>query len=114
MGTLIDENDVGIIPVGNGSPLYFSFDDVRAYPYYLTGEMDEVRIWEHARSEEEIRGTMNRRLTGSEPGLAGYWNYNEVLDDQNVYDFSPYGSHGTLGADLNPGGDDPIRRGVRG
>ena len=37
------------------------------------GLMDEVRIWNVARSEAEIRSTMNGSLSGNEPGLAVYY-----------------------------------------
>ena len=45
-GRLVNSNSVGIIPVGNSSPLYFSYDDVSGFPYYLTGQLDEVRLLE--------------------------------------------------------------------
>ena len=35
--------------------------------------MREARVWNYARSDEEIRGTMRQRLYGSENGLIGYW-----------------------------------------
>ena len=108
-GDLRGAKDVGRIPVGNSSPLYFSFHDAPGYPYYLTGEMDDVRLWNYARSEEEIRATMSRPLTGDEQGLVGYWKLDELPSDQRVLDSSPFGSNGMLGADLNPGDDDPVR-----
>ena len=108
-GDLRAAKDVGRIPVGNGSPLYFSFHDAPGYPYYLTGEMDDVRLWNYARSEEEIRATMGRPLTGHEQGLVGYWKLEEFFSDQNVLDSSPSRSNGMLGSDPNPGGDDPVR-----
>ncbi len=43
------------------------------------GKIDEVRVWNTVRTEEEIRETMNRRLTGKEPGLAGLWTFNETI-----------------------------------
>jgi hypothetical protein len=44
---------------------------------YFTGVMDEVRIWNVARSAAEIFATMHTRLTGTEPGLVGYWRFDE-------------------------------------
>ncbi len=41
------------------------------------GIIDEVRIWNVARSQPEIQATMNVTLTGSEPGLVGYWPLDE-------------------------------------
>ena len=59
---------------------------------YWPGMLDEIRIWNRARTHEEIRSTMNAPLTGDEPGLAGYWNF----DDRTVADLSPNGNHGAL------------------
>ncbi len=56
------------------------------------GEMDEVRVWDHARTEAQIKADMDRRLTGTEPGLAGLWDF----DDGTARDASPAGHDGTL------------------
>ena len=39
----------------------------------LHGSMREARVWNRARSGDEIRETMRQRLYGSELGLVGYW-----------------------------------------
>jgi hypothetical protein len=36
------------------------------------GAVDELRIWNIARSQAEIQATMAVHLTGTEPGLVGY------------------------------------------
>ena len=59
------------------------------------GEIDEVRIWNIARSQEEIQATMDAKLHGDEEGLVGYWNF----DDGTADDLSPYGNNGTLMGD---------------
>lgn len=41
------------------------------------GEMAEVRVWDVARTEQEIFDNMNTALTGSETGLVGYWPLDE-------------------------------------
>jgi hypothetical protein len=43
----------------------------------FAGVLDEVRLWSVARTTAEIQANMNRQLTGSEPGLAGYWRFDE-------------------------------------
>lgn len=53
------------------------------------GLIDEVRIWDVARSEGEIASTMNRRLPGSTLGLVGYWRLDEVVNT-----FTPDASSG--------------------
>ncbi len=44
----------------------------------FSGRMDEVRIWDTARSETEIQANQNQVLVGNEPGLAGYWRFEET------------------------------------
>jgi len=45
--------------------------------YYLTGTMDEVRVWHRALCGTEIAARKNCGLTGSENGLVAYYNFNE-------------------------------------
>ncbi len=45
--------------------------------HFWRGQISELRIWGEARSEAQIQAKLCRRLTGSEPGLRGYW----PLDD---------------------------------
>jgi len=42
----------------------------------LDGMIDDVRIWNAARSATEIANNRNSELTGSESGLIGYWKLN--------------------------------------
>jgi WD40 repeat protein/serine/threonine protein kinase len=41
------------------------------------GAIDEVRVWSVARSIEQIRAHMTVPLRGDEPGLVGYWRFDE-------------------------------------
>src|SRR5262249_19052432 len=59
------------------------------------GELDEVRIWNTARSAAEIQSNMCRSLTGTEPGLMGYWRFDEG-SGTTVMDASGHGFDGTL------------------
>ncbi|HEU0040454.1 MAG TPA: LamG-like jellyroll fold domain-containing protein [Verrucomicrobiae bacterium] len=56
------------------------------------GQMDEIRVWNHRRSEAQIRENMHKRLTGKEEGLAGLWNF----DDGTANDASPHAYRGKL------------------
>jgi carboxyl-terminal processing protease len=78
----IDKSDLFI---GKGDP-EFSFGE------YFHGAVDEIRIWNMARSQEEIQATMNSPLTGKEEGLVAYWNF----DDGTAKDLSAHGNDGTL------------------
>lgn len=44
---------------------------------YLTGEMDEVRVWNVARSGAEILANKNHGLRGDEAGLMQYYRFDE-------------------------------------
>ncbi len=75
------------------------------------GQIDEVRVWGVARSGEQIRSDMFRKLRGDEEGLVGLWNF----DSGDARDLSPNGYDGVLkgGArcvecDLPPPGELPL------
>ena len=44
---------------------------------FWEGAIDEIRIWNHARSQSEIQADYQRALTGSEPGLVLYIPFSE-------------------------------------
>ena len=45
--------------------------------YSLLGVVDEVAVWNTARSAEQIQASMYHSLTGAEAGLVGYWRLDE-------------------------------------
>jgi gliding motility-associated-like protein len=77
---------------GFASSAYFISNGVI---YRLNGIIDEIRLWNRALSESEIRNTMCINLTGNEPGLVGYWNFNET-NGNTVYDLSNNHFNGTF------------------
>lgn len=48
---------------------------------YLDGKLSDVRIWNTARSQEEIQADMNKRLTGKEAGLVAYYPLNTTTPE---------------------------------
>jgi signal transduction histidine kinase/DNA-binding response OmpR family regulator/ligand-binding sensor domain-containing protein/protocatechuate 3,4-dioxygenase beta subunit len=58
----------------------------------LDGQMDEIRIWNIARTEAQIQGDLSRSLTSSEPGLVALWNF----DDGTARDVTGHGHDGIL------------------
>ena len=66
------------------------------------GLIDEVRVWNVARSEVEIQSAMSTPLSGNEPGLVGYWKLDEG-SGQIAYDSIANGNNGQLGT--TPGVD---------
>lgn len=75
---------------------------------YFAGAMDEVRIWAVTRTPAEILASYAVQLTGSEPGLVGYYKFDEAGGD-DILDSSTRGNHGVLGATPGAGSDDPTR-----
>ena len=74
-------------------------------PYH--GAIDEVRIWNVARSQSQIQNKMNEELTGWEPGLILNYPLNEG-SGQIAYDRSPNGNDGFLGSSLEIDQEDPV------
>ncbi|MHC4659718.1 MAG: LamG domain-containing protein [Planctomycetota bacterium] len=64
---------------------------------YFNGTIDEVALFNRALSASEIQQLYEnpRRLTGNEPGLVGYWNF-DADDGDTVMDSGPYHNHGKL------------------
>ena len=61
----------------------------------FNGFIDEVRVWNIARSTEDIRADMNKQLNGDEPGLVGYWRF-DTQEGDKIFDSSSNKIHGTL------------------
>ena len=61
----------------------------------VKGLIDEVRVWNIARSEADIRSDMVTQLNGDEPGLVGYWKFDEETDGI-ISDMSPNQNDGKL------------------
>jgi len=51
-----------------------------------TGWVDEVRLWNIARTGDQIRSNMYKELSGSETGLTNYWKLNETSDATTASD----------------------------
>lgn len=67
--------------------------DMLSYQFY--GDMDEVRVWNKALSQEEIQSKMHTQLTGNESDLVAYYNFNAAADS-TVPDSGPNGFDGNL------------------
>ena len=49
----------------------------------FTGSIDEVRIWNMARTIEQLNGSKSCELGGTESGLIAYYNFNQGIDAAN-------------------------------
>jgi CSLREA domain-containing protein len=70
------------------------------------GQIDEVRVWNVARTGAEIQSTMNTPLSGTEPFLIGYWKFDEG-SGQTAYDSTLKGNNGQLGSTTGVDDSDP-------
>ncbi|BAY25488.1 hypothetical protein NIES2100_52940 [Calothrix sp. NIES-2100] len=62
---------------------------------YFDGQMSEIRVWNVARSQEQIQQQMHSRLIGNEVSLVGYWPLNEGAGT-TVADNTGNGQNGTI------------------
>lgn len=68
-------------PMNSDSPLenmHIGVFSSNGFTQWFMGIMDEFRIWNKALTETEIRRDMCRKLTGTEAGLIGYWDFDET------------------------------------
>ena len=79
-GKLLGETTIGT-PVSGNSNFRIgwvnSVEEEFFNPASFDGVIDEVRLWNVARTEAEIQSTMNSTLAGTEEGLVGYWNFDD-------------------------------------
>ncbi len=62
---------------------------------YLDAQVSDLRIWNVARTQDEIRANMYTRLSGKESNLVAYYPLGEATGSQ-VQDLSPNCNHGSL------------------
>ncbi|KAI9136520.1 concanavalin A-like lectin/glucanase domain-containing protein [Paraphysoderma sedebokerense] len=80
------------------------------WPFYggtyhrYKGFIDEFRIWNTNRSQSDIQSSMNQRLSGSEPHLMAYYNFDKGFVDSLGATVIPdeSGQNFTLGPYCNP------------
>lgn len=71
-------------------------------PNYLNSKIDELRIWNLARTQTEIQNNMNNELNGNETGLVAYYRFNQGTAGGNnsgettLNDNTSNGNNGTL------------------
>ncbi len=76
---------------------------------FLSGTLDEVRLWDRVLTQAEVDQNRIREIDPNTTGLIGYWRFNEAPGDQLILDSGPNALHGTLGATNVDATDDPMR-----
>ncbi|MEA5532392.1 LamG-like jellyroll fold domain-containing protein [Crocosphaera sp. XPORK-15E] len=72
-GELITKSSVDGSLVADNTELIIGAGLTGEKGQYYKGYLTEIRLWNKARSADEIKADMYHRLTGNENGLVGYW-----------------------------------------
>ena len=88
----------GQIDFGDNSDNFFisKYVDPGDTDQFFKGSIDEVRLWNVALNQSGIQNGMNDSLTGNEPELLGYWNFNGDGGGNMVKDSSPNVNDGII------------------
>ncbi|ROL62249.1 T9SS C-terminal target domain-containing protein [Bacteroidetes/Chlorobi group bacterium ChocPot_Mid] len=89
---LIKDNKLSPFTIGKSYDWWNAFE----------GRIDEFRFWSKARTKQEIRSTMFRKLNGNEDSLMIYWKFNEGNGD-TAKDFSNHNRTCKLNSDWRQG-----------
>jgi hypothetical protein len=86
------------ITIGRGGPVAGK---------YLRGKVDDVRIWNIARSAADIAATYGSELDGDRPGLAGNWHFDDgsgptALDTTSHHHDATLSDGATFSSDVHP------------
>ena len=96
-GALVAQRDSSDTPIPNlSSNLYFG--SWNGTSEFMTGQLDEVRIWNVARTATQIRENIHLTLNGTESGLVSYYQFNEGA--------------GTTASDITGGHDGTLQNGT--
>ncbi|HEY6905944.1 MAG TPA: LamG-like jellyroll fold domain-containing protein [Ignavibacteriaceae bacterium] len=111
-GVLDTSESVGSSPSNSSGMLYMGsnpdrFDFIAPFK----GILDEFRIWNIARTQSEIQSTMNQSLNGNEPGLVGYWRFDEGTGPTTA-DLTSNGNTGNISGAVWVGGATAINNDV--
>jgi len=99
MRLFIDAEPVGSLQTGGrvvNDPVSTMIGGGDGADEFLHGELDEVRIWRTARTQEDIARTMRARPMADHPDLLAYWSF-DAIQGQIVPDESSTGLDGFLG-----------------
>ncbi len=91
-GDLKDSSRVVMRLGASTFPVTIGREDLPGDPRPFLGLIDEVRVWNRALSQAEIQTYRSLRLTGREPGLVGYWNF----DTGSAIDKTASGNDGQI------------------
>lgn len=103
----VDNMPGGTLEIGS---LYIGIDQDQLngdFDEPLNGAIDELRVWDVARTAQEIADNFESSITVPTAGLVAYYNFDEGTG-QTVTDITGNGHDGYLGDDPGPDNFDPI------
>jgi hypothetical protein len=106
--------DISIGSIQNDSKFKSGGDVITGEGHWFSGGIDEVRIWNEARSQSDIQDHRFSPLTGEEANLAAYWPFSEG-EGSTTADASGNDNTGTINgaewisAELPEEGDQNLR-----
>jgi hypothetical protein len=75
---------------------------------FLEGRLDEIRLWNIARSDADISTFYNKSIEPSTNGLEAYWSFNETDGTQEITDLTNNGYIANLGTSSTTEATDPV------
>ncbi len=85
--------------------LRLGFGETLAQIEPFAGDVSELRLWNLARTPQQIREQRALPLLGRETGLVGYWRLGAIVEGatRTVVDFSPFEHDGLVSGDVHLG-----------
>ncbi|HJZ69544.1 MAG TPA: LamG-like jellyroll fold domain-containing protein, partial [Blastocatellia bacterium] len=81
-------------PINQMDPVLIGADKSSGGLRFLQATVDDVRVWNVARTAGQIQASFNQELQGNETGLVAYWNFNAG----NANDLTANANNGALSA----------------
>jgi hypothetical protein len=89
-GELVETHSEAGPPTGSTSPLQIGGD--ASYEFSPSGLVNEVRLWNVARTQDQIRAALNVPLRSAQPGLVAVWPMFVATDALGVHNGSFHGN----------------------
>jgi len=92
-GRLVQQRDSANVPIPNYNASVW-LGSIGGTGEFTAGQMDAVAIWQRFLSPVEVAASWNKALSGNEPGLLAYWDFDDgTYNDRttNHYDGTPFG-----------------------
>ncbi len=75
---------------------------------YFAGELDEIRIWNLAKSASDILNSYDHSIDPQSTGLEAYWRFNQADGIQEIPDVTGNGYSAYMGTDTTTTSNDPV------